>query len=50
MQSDNIDAEELAMWAAWVRTLGICGQAAFKIAIMAIEYQRPDHGVWNNNT
>lgn len=46
-----IDPIELAEMAESVRSwTGIVGEAAFKIAAIAIEYQRPNRGRWKNNT
>jgi len=45
------DPEELARVAELViKTTGITGVKAFKIAALALEYTKPDYGFWNNNT
>ena len=37
-------AEQVTSWT------GIVREEAFKIARLAMEYRKPKHGVWGNNT
>ena len=47
----EIDPKELAEMVIKVTSkTGLVREEAFKVAIIAIEYQKPDRGKWSNNT